>query len=121
MNRKTIGRARTLTSAIIVLTLLVGAASAQPARAPDAARDFDAAVIAYERNHWNEAYAAFTGLADRGDAEAARIALQMWRHGHALYRMTFSANAQQVERWQRLSACGADPSGSACLQALRRP
>jgi hypothetical protein len=122
MRCKTTFVKRALTHAALALGLLGGGASAQPAPTADAGPAFDAAMIAYERNHWHDAYAAFAGLADRGHAEAARIALQMWLRGPLLYRLTFSANTPQVERWWRLSACGAatqsaTPSGSAAQPA----
>lgn len=53
---------------------------ATPARAAgEGAADaaFDAALVAYERNHWQQAYDAFASLADQGHREAARIALLM--------------------------------------------
>lgn len=65
-----------------------------------------AAMDAYERNHWGAAYIAFAELADRGHPEAARIALQMLRYGSTLYRASFVASAQQVDRWWRLCGCG---------------
>ena len=103
----------------LVLVLFAGAASAQPTRPADAGESFDNAMQAYERNHWQAAYAGFAALADAGDPEAARIATQMWRHGPALYRTSFEAKAQQLERWSRLWGCGTEPTGRACLQALR--
>lgn len=103
MNRKMIVATRPLTRAIVVLTLLAGTASAQPALTSAAVEAFDAAMVAYECNHWSASYAAFAALADQGHHEAARIALQMRRHGPALYRTFFAANAQQVERWSRLA------------------
>jgi hypothetical protein len=113
---------RPLIHASAVLALLASSAFAQSADVPDAgAQTFDAAMQAYERNHWNVAYAAFTKLADQGHSEAARIALQMVRHGPALYRMSFAANAHQLARWSRVRACADQPAGSACqvvLQAL---
>ena len=93
---------RPLSRAIVVLALFAGAAAAQPTPPADAATAFDAAMAAYERNHWQAAYAGFTALADAGHAEAARIAGQMWLHGPVLYRTSFAATAQQVVRWSRL-------------------
>ncbi len=102
---------------IVVLALIAGAAAAQPTQRSDTDQAFAAAMVAYERNHWDAAYAALSALADRGNPEAARIALQMWRHGPALYRMSFAASAQQVDHWARVWACGTGPDAGACLQA----
>ena len=75
---------------------------------------FDEALVAYERSHWPHAYRMLAALADEGHGESARIALQMWRHGHALYRTEFQASAQQVERWTRLWACAGEGVDSSC-------
>jgi hypothetical protein len=106
---------------VLVLALQAGTASAQPAHSAEDTRTFDAAMVAYERNHWDAAYAAFTTLADRGHPEAARMAAQMWRHGPALYHTSFAASAQQVERWSRSWGCAGEAAGRACLHALRAP
>ena len=103
----------------VVLALLAGAASAQPTRTSDAAPAFDAAMVAYERNHWDEAFAALARLADRGHPEAARMALQMWRFGPKLYQTDFSASAAQVERWTQLWSCSADAASGACRNATQ--
>jgi hypothetical protein len=121
MIRKTSLRAFALSHAVAALVLLVGAVSAQPARTTDAEQALDAALVAYERNHWDAAYAAFTALADRGHPEAARFALQMWRHGPALYRRSFVASEQQLGRWSRLWGCGSELADPACLQARWAP
>jgi len=119
MNSKTILLNRPMRHAAIVLALLAGAASAQAADAPDALQAFDAAMVAYERNHWDEAFTALARLADRGHPDAARMALQMWRFGPKLYQTNFSASAAQVERWTRLWACGGDATSRACQLALQ--
>ena len=50
---------------------------------------FAAAMLAYERNHWQQAFDALADLADGGHVEAARIAGQMQRVGVPLYGMSF--------------------------------
>ena len=102
MHSNRIARTRPLSRAIVVLALFAGAAAAQPSPPAVAATAFDDAMAAYERNHWQAAYAGFTALADGGHAEAARIATQMWRHGPVLYHTSFAATAHQVARWSRL-------------------
>ncbi len=100
------------------LALLGTAASAQPATdrlvESEASSDFDAAQLSYERNHWPQAYAAFAALADRGDAGAARIALQMARHGPVLYGSHFAASDGQRQRWAALAVCGVGAANAGC-------
>ena len=67
----------------------------------------DAALADYERNHWREAYGAFCRLADDGDAEAARLALQMFRYGPQLYGERFEAVPRAVQRWRVMTAAAA--------------
>ena len=112
--------ARPLATAIVLLTAwasLTGAlaqpvagaqATAQADAAAEWAGQFDAALVEYERNHWPQAFAALSALADRGHPEAARMALQMWRYGPALYRLEFLATSRQVETWARAWGCGVD-------------
>jgi 2,4-dienoyl-CoA reductase-like NADH-dependent reductase (Old Yellow Enzyme family) len=121
MHRNLTSLTRSLSCAWLAGAMLT-AASAQAAPAAEEAPSFDRAMTDYERNHWDQAYAAFTALADQGHAEAARIALQMWRHGPALYQRSFAANAHQVARWSRVWRCGgADASARACQLALQQP
>lgn len=87
-----------------LLALCCAAALALPARADDAA--FDAAMQLYERNHWPAAFTALSRLADAGEAEAARIATLMWRHGPALYGSRLTPSDAQVGRWVAIGATG---------------
>ncbi|HMM85256.1 MAG: hypothetical protein ACLGIT_06120 [Gammaproteobacteria bacterium] len=59
-----------------------------------------AAMDAYERGHWDEAYRVVGALADAGDGEAARIALLMQRHGPQLYGRDFGATPTQRATWR---------------------
>ncbi len=81
----------------------------------------DAALVAYERSHWPEAYAALSSLADSGHPEAARMALQMRQYGPALYGREFAASPGQVARWKRSLGCSGDVTGVGCKQALAVP
>ncbi len=98
---------RALARATAILALLAGAACAQAGGALDADARFEKAMLAYERNHWDEAYAAFAALADGGDREAARIALLMQRHAKDLYGSALRADPGQVRHWSCL-ATGTD-------------
>ncbi len=103
--------------ALIVALALSCAALPACAQDADASTAFDAAMLAYERNHWPQAYAALARLADGGHPEAARIALQMWTHGARLYRTDFVATSQQVAFWTQRWGCGGDATSRACTQA----
>jgi|GEM_PF-1703177 len=126
--------ARPLAAAIVLFVVwaapagaLAGAvaaeATAQVGAAADAeqARQFDAALVEYERNHWPQAFAALSALADRGHTEAARMALQMWRYGPALYGREFVATSRQVEAWARGWGCGGDATSHSCELSQRTP
>ncbi len=110
-----------LRAAALMLALLAGVASAQPAGNAVADTAFDDAMVAYERNHWDEAYAALVPLADGGHPQAARMALQMWRFGQQLYQRDFSATPAQLARWTRLWPCGCDADRDARSPARQVP
>ncbi len=121
MKPKTNATPRPLRLAVLVLALIVGAAAAQPGATALTDPAFDAAMQAYERNHWQVAYTGFAALADRGDTASGRIALQMWRHGPALYGTSFTAQPQQVRHWTHLWDCDRTPAAQACVHAQRAP
>lgn len=104
-------RSRRWTAAVLAALAVLAA----PAQA-DPAAEFDTAMAAYERNHWTQAFAAFARLGDAGHAQAARVALQMWRHGPALYGREFDATPAQRQQWARLNAV---PDSVAPSLALR--
>ncbi len=101
------------THRIAALALIVGGAiGGAIAAAPDSeetARQCEAAMEAYERNHWLGAYTQLAHLADLGHADAARVASQMVACGPTLYAMQFSTTPQQAERWTELRARQAKP------------
>lgn len=82
---------------------------------------FDAALLAYESNHWHESFLALAALADCGHPEAARMALLMWRHGPALFDTTFSARAEQVQQWIRVASSGGATGATLCTSAPQSP
>ena len=87
------------------LLLALGVAGAAPAHAVEiVSAGLDTAREAYQQGRWEAAYAAFSALADRGDAEAARIALLMHRHGQPLYRVALAARPEQRLQWQTAAA-----------------
>jgi hypothetical protein len=93
------------TLSTLTLTAATAAALAQGVAMPDSQR-YDAARDEYEIGHFQLAFAEFATLADRGHCDAARMALQMLRHGKPLYATEFQAAPERVQRWQQLPACG---------------
>lgn len=92
----------------LAITLL--ATFALAASTPAAARDeadvpvvrLEQARADYDAGRYRQAFDAFSRLADRGDAEAARIAVLMARHGPRLYGDDFTVSAEQATRWTSL-------------------
>jgi hypothetical protein len=64
---------------------------------------FAEAMQHYLNRQWPAAYGRFVALADRGDAEAARIAIMMLRYGTPWYGHSFGASQPQVDAWTRLA------------------
>lgn len=87
----------------------------QPYRS--AGQAYQAALQLYERNHWQEAYAALALLADAGHPEAARMALQMQRHGPVLYGMRFEASPIMRARWLGSAGCLVARGDDECVPA----
>jgi hypothetical protein len=99
MNRPTARLAVTLLATLVLAASSPASAreeaDAQPVRLEQARADYDA-------GHYRQAFDAFTRLADRGDPEAARIAVLMARYGTRLYGEEFSVTAAQARRWTSL-------------------
>ena len=74
------------------------------ARSADDQKLFAQALRLYRSGRWSAAYGRFVVLADRGDVPAARIALQMLRHGSDLYGTEWTAAPTQVAGWERVAA-----------------
>lgn len=83
--------------AALFLAMVPGVPSAQAVgeAVPDR---FDTALQAYERCHWNDAFAQFAGLADAGHPAAARIAILMQAHGPRLFAARFGVAADRRMR-----------------------
>jgi hypothetical protein len=105
--------------AALAMATVAGVAVAQETSVTVTPTLFALAATEYEHGHWLEAFAAFARLADRCEAEPARIAVLMWRHGPMLYRAEFEASREQIQRWARLAA-GTKETG--CVASTdRRP
>lgn len=82
------------------LALPIAGSSATPA-APDAV--IAHAIDQYRLGRLAAAYGRFVELANRGDADAARIALFMHHYGPLLYGKYWDADAADLEDWARLA------------------
>jgi hypothetical protein len=89
------------------LSMLAAAAQTTSPEA-DAGGLFRAAQEEYEANHWAAAYAGFVAAAALGHCEAARIALQMRRHGPVLYGVALPASEQEPQAWKQAQTCAGD-------------
>lgn len=87
-----------LTLALAAATA-AGSAGAQAIVAPGAESTFASATLAYELNHWEQAFALLAQLADEGHPEARRMALQMLRHGPRLYGKAFEVAPGRRQAW----------------------
>jgi 2,4-dienoyl-CoA reductase-like NADH-dependent reductase (Old Yellow Enzyme family) len=75
-------------------------ASAPPSASAEA---FEEALNLYSQGNWSAAYRHFARLADQGDQEAARIALQMLHYGARLYGHAWGASQAQSDQWTALT------------------
>ncbi|MBT9505706.1 hypothetical protein [Rhodoferax sp.] len=64
---------------------------------------FKQAMEQHKLGNWSHAYGRFSALADGGDAEAARIALFMLRHGSEMYGLKWGASQPQIDQWTKLA------------------
>ncbi|WP_280150837.1 hypothetical protein [Piscinibacter sp. XHJ-5] len=101
LRRALLRMAPTMSAAAAACALLVVSTPAQPAPDGDAFAGIAAARV--EQQLWREVYAGLARRADLGDADAARLALQMRRHGVAVYGTGFDASAAQLERWRQVA------------------
>lgn len=109
---------RQFACATLIVALLSCAAPAQAAGGSEADPPFERAVLAYERNHWDEAWAGFAVLADAGDPEAARIALLMQRHAKDLYGATWIVPPEWLQHWSCVASSASQASTLGCKTPL---
>ena len=81
--------------------LLLAAGASAFAAAP-VEREFEDAVRAFRSGRTSEAFGRFIELANRGDVDAARIALFMHGYGPVLYGKQWEAGPQDVAYWTNL-------------------
>jgi len=88
-----------LLSALITASALLSTPSRAQNTMPSAEIRFTEAMDLYQLGKWARAYEKLVILADLSHADAARIALLMYRFGPSLYGVTSSATKEQVKRW----------------------
>ena len=90
---------KTLVSAFV----LAAAAATLPASASRLAdAEYDAAVQAFRAGRTSDAFGRFIALANRGDVDAARIALFMHSYGPVLYGKYWEAGKDDLAYWTSL-------------------
>lgn len=91
-------------AAILLLCAVEAIATTTPAT-PVTSSDatFKQAMEQHKLGNWSHAYGRFSALADGGDAEAARIALFMLRHGSDMYGLEWGASQPQIDQWTKLA------------------
>jgi hypothetical protein len=62
----------------------------------------------YDEGRWAAAWDQFATLADRGDVEAARMAIRMTRYGAQLFNQAWAPQPERMARW-RVVATGEPP------------
>jgi hypothetical protein len=97
-------RHKILLSVLIFASTLLSTQARAQNTDPSADIRFAEAMDLYEMGKWSSAYERLAVLADNRHAEAARIALLMYRFGPTLYGVESSASKEQVERWARIAS-----------------
>lgn len=87
----------------LATTTLVAVAAAET-RGADLS--FAQAADQHQKSRYSGAYGRFVILANRGDRDAARIALFMHRYGPSLYGTFWDASMEEVETWEQLASQG---------------
>lgn len=82
---------------------IILASAALPGTAVASEREYAAAVQQYRNGRFADAYGRFLVLADRGDADAARVVLFMYRFGPSLYGAHWDAHQEDIAFWTQLA------------------
>src|SRR3954469_25559390 len=65
-------------------------------------REYEDAVRSFRQGRLSEAFGQFMAIANRGDVDAARVALFMHSYGPVLYGKQWDAGPQNVAYWNTL-------------------
>ena len=82
-------------TALMALCMAVAGGDAKDTRA-----GYRDAMMVYQAQQWPQAYKALAALADSGNPAAARVAAMMARQGPRLFGQAFTADAEQIARWE---------------------
>lgn len=97
---------RNLASAFLVVAAMAVTVASPAARANPAAkameREFGEAVEQFKAGKRSLAFGKFIRLANRGDVDAARIALFMHAYGATLWGAHWEADREDIEYWTTL-------------------
>jgi len=89
------GRCAFVAAALVTATLSAGAASPVD-------REYEQAVHSFRAGRLSDAFGRFVDLANRGDVDAARIALFLQSYGPVLYGKEWDAGPDNVAYWTLL-------------------
>ncbi|MBC5767876.1 hypothetical protein [Ramlibacter albus] len=81
--------------------LLLAACTMPVLAGPDG--QFDDALASYRAARYSEAFGRMMALANRGDADAARIVLFMHQYGPMLYGSYWDLNPQEVDSFREVA------------------
>lgn len=84
------------------VTMLLLALSLPSGAASPVEREYAEAVKTFRNGRLSEAFGQFMAIANRGDVDAARVALFMHMYGPALYGKQWDAGDQNVAYWTML-------------------
>jgi len=87
-------------AAVLAATLMLIALPAGAANPVE--REYEDAVRSFRVGRLSEAFGQFMELANRGDVDAARVALFMHSYGPVLYGKQWDAGPQNVAYWNTL-------------------
>lgn len=84
------------------VTMLLLAVSLPSGAASPVEREYADAVKSFRTGRLSEAFGQFMAIANRGDVDAARVALFMHMYGPVLYGKQWDAGDQNVAYWTML-------------------
>lgn len=87
-----------------VAGMCVAGAGLQAAQTND--QDYADALLQFRNGRLAEAFGGFTVLANRGDADAARIAIFMYQFGPVLYGRDWDVTPHEAKAWEALAKNG---------------
>ncbi len=90
-------------AAVAAVALSLASGAMAQSKAPPADPVFQYAIDQYRQGRLAAAYGRFVELANRGDADAARISLFMHHYGPMLYGKYWDADPTDLQEWRLLA------------------